>query len=237
LGSGYKRMNVLLLSQNHTIQEMFSLALRDMDQVQLDIVSELEAAEGSQYDLMFVDNALPDYQESVARAREMGMAHIWLLSRASEPADEQVDGQVDKPFLPVEIQEIVQQRITISPALVSEDEDSNKHIALTDEEKPTHKKKKKKKKREKKHTYKAETEVLNLDEIETIKALLEEDGLEIVHEEELAEKVLQERETAAEGDQQAALIEALRSMRPRRIRKLLKGATVRIEITFPETRS
>jgi len=227
-------MNVLLLSQNHTIQEMFSLALRDMDQVQLDIVSELEAAEGLQYELMFVDNALSHYQESVARAREMGMAQVWLLSRASDSVDKQFDGQVDKPFLPVEIQEIVQQHITISPAVTAEDADRDKHVVLTDEEKPMHKKKKKKKKkREKKHTYKAETEVLNLDEIETIKALLEEDGLEIVHEEELAEKVLQEREAAVGGDQQAALIEALRTMRPRKIRKLLKGATVRIEITFP----
>ena len=230
-------MNVLLLSQNHTIQEMFSLALQDMDQVQLDIISELEAAEGSKYTLTFVDNTLPHYQESVARVREMGAVEVWLLGRASDPRDEQVDGQVDKPFLPIEIQEIIQQCMTISSSNTAEAEDGGEQRPVTNEENMTHKKKKKKKKRVKKHTYKAETEVLNLDEIEIIKALLEEDGLEIVHEEELAEKVLQEREASAEGDQQAALVEALRAMRPRKIRKLLKGATVRIEITFAGEKS
>jgi len=230
-------MNVLLLSQNHTIQKIFSLALQDMEQVQLDVASELKAEKGSKYALTFIDNALPHYQKSIAQIRESGIAKVWLLGRASDPRDEQVDGQVDKPFLPNEIQEIMQQCIEMAPSTATERETDDKPSLAPNKENTGRKKKKKKKKREHKHTYKAETEVLNLDEIEIIKALLEEDGLEIVHEEELAEKVLQEREASVEGDQQAALIEALRTMRPRKIRKLLKGATVRIEITFAGEKS
>jgi len=233
-------MNVLLLSQNHTIAEMFSLAYRDMDTVELTVVSDAGKIRGRDYGLMFVDNTFPRYGESIALAQELGHPATIVLGHAATLADSRFDGQLAKPFLPSEIREI-----TI-PYLRKEKEESVESPADLPAEKPQRNPKKQAAKKKKKHrkekdrkmpAYRAETEVLNLDEIETIKALLEEDGLEIVHEEELAEKVLQEREAAAGGDQQAALIDALRTMRPRKIRKLLKGATVRIEITFPKDRS
>ena len=153
-----------------------------------------------------------------------------MLGHAATLTDSRFDHYLAKPFLPSEIQEIT------LPYLLNKEEQSEKTPRDASPTKPATQKKKSRKKSSKKKEpgYRAETEVLNLDEIETIKALLEEDGLEVVHEEDLAEKVLQEREASVRDDQQNAVIDALRTMRPKQIRTLLKGTTVRIEITFPK---
>jgi hypothetical protein len=57
--------------------------------------------------------------------------------------------------------------------------------------------------------------------------------LQIVGEEELADTVIREREALAQADSKT-LLKFLRKTKPKKLRKLLKGATVRIEITFPE---
>ena len=226
-------MRILLLSTNRTVQEMIVLALRSVPGFELILSGEIgEVGEGA-FDVMLVDDAMPLYRESLALAEHLGEPKTVLLYQETGRDDSAFDHRIKKPFLPSEIREIVER---YAPVVTEEEAEILMKGEQTDEKiansSPKKKKKKSKSKREKKARYHAETEVLNLDEIETIKALLEEDGLEIVHEEELAEKMLKEHK-GTDSDKHDALIRALRKMKPRKIRKLLKGAHVRIEITFP----
>jgi len=216
-------MRVLLLSHNHTVQEMVALALREMEEVELVVAHAADQVEPTTYDLIFVDDALPLYQESVALAQTLGVEGIVLLAQGNNTEAEHFTQVLRKPFLPSELRERVE-------------EEQQAEVNRPEETVWPENRKKQTKKHNKKKNRKAkdQTKVLDLDEIETIKALLEEEGLEIVNEEELAEKVIAEKTPPA--DQQAALMRALRTMKPKKIRKLLRGATVRVEITFPERR-
>ncbi len=212
-------MRVLLLSYNHTVQEMVALALRE-EEVELVVAQAADQVEPTNYDLVLVDDLSVAYEESIALLRALGVDAIVLLAQAGNMKAEDFGQVLRKPFLPSEIQALVASR-----RKELEDDPSLSVKA---------KKKKKKKKKQKNRSKAAHTtEVLDPDEIEMIKTLLQEEGLEIVEETELAQQVI----TATTDEEPArhdALLKALRKMKPKKIRKLLKGATVRIEITFPD---
>jgi hypothetical protein len=219
-------MRVLLISHNHTVQEMVALALREMEGVELVTAQAADHVEPTTYDLIFVDDALPLYQESIVLAQTLGVEAIVLLAQGMNAEADRFPQVLRKPFLPSEIRALVEEQ----EARIHSHADTSGSV----EDVPTSlPKKKKKKKKKKKSRQTNAAEVLDMDEINTIKSLLEEEGLEIVGEEDLAEKVMQTEETAM-LESQEALIQALRTMRPKKIRKLLKGAKVRIEITFPK---
>jgi hypothetical protein len=217
-------MRVLLISHNHTVQEMVALALREMEGVELVTAQAADHVEPTTYDLIFVDDALPLYQESIVLAQTLGVEAIVLLAQGMNAEADRFPQVLRKPFLPSEIRALVEEQ----EAKIRSHADTSSSV----EDVPTSLPKKKKKKKKKSRQTNA-AEVLDMDEINTIKSLLEEEGLEIVGEEDLAEKVMQTEETAM-LESQEALIQALRTMRPKKIRKLLKGAKVRIEITFPK---
>jgi DNA-binding response OmpR family regulator len=216
-------MRVLLISHNHTVQEMVALALREMEGVELVTAQAADHVEPTTYDLIFVDDALPLYQESIVLAQTLGVEAIVLLAQGMNAEADRFPQVLRKPFLPSEIRALVEEQ----EARIHSHADTSGSV----EDVPTSLPEKKKKKKKSRQTNAAE--VLDMDEINTIKSLLEEEGLEIVGEEDLAEKVMQTEETAM-LESQEALIQALRTMRPKKIRKLLKGAKVRIEITFPK---
>jgi DNA-binding response OmpR family regulator len=218
-------MRVLLISHNHTVQEMVALALREMESVELVVAQAADQVEPTTYDLIFVDDALPLYQESIALAQTLGVEAIVLLAHGANMEAHRFPQMLRKPFLPLEIRALVEERNAVihSQSIETVSTENQSIVPI----------KKRKKKKKNKSRIAKQTEVLDIDEIQTIKALLEEEGLEIVGEEELTEKVIQAGNNKA-WDNQKALVQALRTMRPRKIRKLLKGATVRIEIAFPE---
>jgi hypothetical protein len=217
-------MKILLLSQNHTVTNMITLALESIKNLNLDVVETIDNIKEKEYKWILVNDTFPLYIESLALAKKLGNPHTVILHQPGNAMIERFDHHIEKPFLPSEILEVV------SP-------DNNQTESLDtkiDEEK----KEKKKRKRKKKKFKSVETEpnILNLDEIETIKALLEEDGLEIVHEEELVETVLSEGTSEIKKKKKKntnkELLKALKKMKPKRIRKLLKGAKVKIKISF-----
>ncbi len=214
-----EEMRVLLLSYNHTVQEMVALALRE-EEVELVVAQAADQVEPTNYDLVLVDDLSTAYEESIALLRALGVDAIVLLAQAGNMKAEDFGRVLRKPFLPSDIQALVASRrgeLEADPSLSVKA-----------------KKKKKKKKKQKNQSKTAPaTEVLDPDEIEMIKTLLQEEGLEIVEETELAEQVITAT-TDEEPARHEALLKALRKMKPKKIRKLLKGATVRIEITFPD---
>ena len=212
-------MRILLLSYNHTVQEMVALALKEMEGVELVVTQAADQVEPTAYDLILIDDISPVYEESVALVQALGVEAIVLLAQAGNMEAEQFGRVLRKPFLPSEIRDLVEER-------------RNELARDPSQSVKAKKKKEKKKKKKNKANIDTHTEVLDPDEIEMIKALLEEEGLEIVHEEELVERVMGEE--IDRTDRHEALLQALRTMRPKKIRKLLKGATVRINIIFPE---
>jgi len=85
-----------------------------------------------------------------------------------------------------------------------------------------------------------EAQVLDLQEISEIKKLLEEDGVQIVSEEDLVEEIDGESEDQNSADIETnseleeKLLGAILRMKPKKIRKLLKGAEVTLKIKFPK---
>jgi len=202
-------MRVLLLSHNHTVQEMVALALRETKGVELVTAQAADQIEPTTYDMVIIDDALPLYDESVALLQVLGVEPVVLLAHGKNTETEPFDRVIRKPFLPAEIREMVE----------------------SERERIGTKRKKKHPRKKKKHTQ-TRTAILDPDEIETIKSLLEEEGLEVIGEEELTDSVLQ---TPADVPESADVwIKALSGMKAKKLRKLLRGATVRIEIVFPE---
>jgi len=215
-------MNVLLLTHNRTVQEMVALAFRGLKDCRLDIAEGMASwhGDGKGYDVMIVDDTLPEFRESPAVAKRLGIEHTVLLAQQGRVSEEGFDHRISKPFLPDEIVTLMEAYAALA---VEQGKEKERTRAKKSKKKQSHKRSK------------SETEVLNFDEIETIKALLEDEGLEIVNEEELAEKVLLDERKEEQTDRQnKALLKALRKMKSKKIRKLLKGAHVRLEITFPK---
>ncbi len=84
-----------------------------------------------------------------------------------------------------------------------------------------------------------EDQILNIQDIEEIKSLLEDEGMEIVSEEDLIDEIdvesgLQIVESEVDPKVEEKLLEAIMQMEPKKIRKLLKGAEVSIKIRFPK---
>ncbi len=204
---------------------MISLAIHNIKDAVLDIAESIEEIPAQEYDWVLVDDTVPMYQESLSFSKKLSSSHTVLLYHPENKATEGFDILIAKPFLPDEIRQSIENHRETPP---STSEKSKINGEKAD------------KKKVKMKTDKTQTQVLNLEEIETIKALLEEDGLEIVHEEELANTVLSEEHKATKKkkkqkrDPQQELIDAILKMKPKKIRKLLKGAKVTIKIKFPE---
>ncbi len=226
----------MLLSHNNTVQGMVSLAIHPLEDTLLDTFESMEEVVDDHYDWLLVDDTIPMYQESLALAKRLNIQHTVLLYHPENIDNVGFDIYIQKPFLPEEIRQ-----------LITENNSQDLQLSgIDNKNKPTNTKNEKRKKMKKNKAKEdtSSTQILNLDEIETIKALLEEDGLEIVAEDELADTVLSEentkkkkkRQKKKEKDLNNELLKALIQMKPKKIRKLLKGARVKIEITFPKGR-
>lgn len=323
-------MNILLINTNPVVSRLISLCMRD-DAISLEEVEQVTEVSGSTYDIVFVDDAA--YNDKVA-AFSAWVANIGkLVFLSSRDAGEEIGGKFDlvikKPFLPSQIQEVIEQvraekehsgeeeketegllqlgQIEESDAVVSEDEDedvvlgpvseeqedeshfifplavSNESVEESQEEDDVS---------QKEHTDGGSSEedapqVLDEKEIEQIKALLEEDeielpevdledaaqiearkvevitqklkenGLEIVNEESIIDELSRkpvptEKEKKKAKNQkkkkrkkkkqkseevytfEEALLAAIENMKPKKIKKLLKGAEVSIKIRFKD---
>jgi flagellar motility protein MotE (MotC chaperone) len=219
-------MKVLLLSHNNTVQGMISLALHSVDHVSLVMSDVLQDVVDDNYDCVFVDDTISMYHESLALAKRLNSKCTVLLYQPGNTMLDGFDILISKPFLPDEITRLIKNYMESEP----------ERFHLQPKKKSDKKKPKKKLKKMKKKNKRSKSNILNLNEIETIKALLEEDGLEIVHEEELAETVLSQDHSAESGKNNIKdeLLETLQKMKPKKIRKLLRGAEVKISITFPK---
>jgi hypothetical protein len=183
---------------------MIALAVRDLNNVEIVPHDTSEALSRGTYDAAIVDDALEDFDRILPRLDEAGIDRHAVLYHKLRPETEQYAHPIRKPFLPEDIRTCIRECRT----------DTETPKQQSDSPAPAET---------------PQTNVLDADEIETIRSLLEEEGLQIVHEETLADTVIDDQDRASSD----ALVRALKRCKPKQLRKLLKGATVRIEITFP----
>ncbi len=291
-------MNILLLNTNPVVSRLVALCMRD-DTINFREVSGISDAGDATYDIIFVDDASYD-NETAAFLDTLDTGKIVFFSRRD--SGEEVGGSFDrvikKPFLPSQIQAVIDEAASIQTrdsaseevpvgnhseiekgnsetpdedhfifplaTSIEEAEEDTEDILLTgtDEEEMSPK-------------------VLDSNEIDQIKALLEEsdeeifsleqedadyearkvkvitrkleeDGLEIIAEEEIIEALSGEASVELEKKEkkkrkkkkkkqeedvytfEEALLAAIENMKPKQIKKLLKNAEVHISIKFKD---
>jgi uncharacterized membrane protein len=285
-------MKILLINDNPVVSRMLALCTRDVHMV-LDEVMRIDDMKDVTYDLLFVDDA--SYVDHIDALLEDGSIRKKVFISYDGDAAKGFDETIKKPFLPSqimkviesvamyqELEEKVEENIPISPEtrdeeiveeelpdifpLPTEDEENEDTSELKDH---------------------VGTEILNSDEIEKIKALLDmddeidlteddellsddeyearkvkvikeqliADGLEIVEENEIVEelstasmdptekadeklKKKSKKNTLFNEDElsriEEAFLVALDKMKPKKIKKLLKGKKIEIKIKLED---
>lgn len=300
-------MNILLINTNPVVSRLVSLCTREDDDISFEEVKDVTEVDGSVYDIVFVDDA--SYNDRVAAfsgwIAKVGKL-VFLSGRdTTEELEEKFDIVVKKPFLPSEIQAVIDQvkeeteereEQETESVFVSESEENEELLTASEadeaeEEEPysTHSifplsepddadkgEENDEEEQEDEETVLPDPKVLDGDEIEQIKALLEdedeenlpdvpedetayearkievitkkleEEGLEIVKEEEILSELSQTnkkrkkkspkkmKNKEASYTMEEALLAAIENMKPKKIKKLLKGAEVTIKIRFKD---
>ena len=306
-------MNILLINTNPVVSRLVSLCMRD-ESIVFEEVEHVTEVEGSRYDIVIVDDA--SYNDKVA-AFSAWVANIGkLVFLSSRDMGEEIGGKFDmvikKPFLPSQIQDIIESfRAEAKEAKETEEEtslsmmeiESPNETAVEDtsaedveEEKEseasfifplssssetteTEEGDRGSEEMIEEETVFSSPKVLDSNEIEQIKALLEEEdeelpevdledeeeiearkvevitqkleeeGLEIVDEEKIIDELSQKPTKSSKQKKRSkkkkkkkeevytfeeALLAAVENMKPKKIKKLLKGAEVTIKIRFKD---
>jgi hypothetical protein len=204
-------MRVLLLSRSRVVQELVKLGIGGVESAVLEIAEEPARIAGDRYDLLLLDDRF---------AREFASLEIGhlltgdrVLLGSAEGVDPEVyDRVLEKPFLPADIRALAS-GVGDPAEEVDVEEDLREfltgELAAAESE---------------------ETEVLDREEIRKIRALL--DGGESEDFEVPEERATPVREAAAYRADE--LLDLLERIKTKKLRRLLRGATIRIEIDFPE---
>ena len=289
-------MTILLINDNPVVSRLLALCTRDDDML-LEKVSDIDKASAERYDVLFVDEASCEGDVASLSTR-LDVGKKIYLSYSDDPTAG-FDETIKKPFLPSQIIDIlktVEVRESVDEVLVEEtfiDDVETEEIALTeevpsifplsaeeiDEE-------------EQSEEVDVNPEVLNLDEIEKIKALLDmdeeevealdlneeayesrkievikeqliADGLEIFEEEAIVDELSKvkklkkkSKETKSKTEKikksakkkkknenftedewstiENALGDAINKLKPKKIKKLLKGKEIEVNIKLED---
>ena len=243
-------MQILLINTNPVVSRLIALCTRQ-NAIELTEVSSIEEIGNHKYDLIFIDDIIfTSLSEQDIKA--LPADKIVLLSSKSDFQSDFIDEIVKKPFLPSQI-------LNILESLKSKGEDQeSEEISSLDNEKP--------------QLY--TNEILDLNEIEKIKSLLEmeenevhnepqwaneeelerlkrevikqnliDEGLEIIEddiisavENDVSLKIIHNHNSSVDEqkDFEEKLLEAVSKMKIKKIKKLLKGATITINIQFKD---
>jgi hypothetical protein len=227
-------MHILLVNTNPVISRLMFLILRNDKSIVLDEVSGTELPTEVYYDILFVDEKCCSTEEMKIFLQRASMKKKILLTTSKEKHFEGIDYVIRKPFLPSEITSVIQSFSYNEKSRSKEKKKQGFSIFTSGGDKA-----------EKNDAKKQEYQILDSDEMEKIKQLLFDESLsEISHqtaETELfkTEKEAENRDASLPIEQKETnldkkLLEALMEMKPRKIRKLLEGAEVSINIRFPK---
>ena len=192
------------MTRNHVVREFIEL-VTDRIGAALEVSESVPEADAHAYDVLLVDDRGTLLEESMPLLEKLQECQRIVLYTQEHILHEAFDLKIKKPFLPSDIQSILEKKTATEEAQTGE-------------------------------------QVLHIEDIEEIRSLLESEGMEIVSEEDLldeiaAEEPAQRTETKTEithSIMEEKLLEAVREMKPKKIRNLLKGAEVTLKISFPK---
>ena len=193
-------MKVLLLTRNHVVRDFVALVTGRMEAV-LEVQKHAEEIREEAYDFLLVDDRGSFLEDGLALMERMDFPQSIVLYSEENGNHAYFDHKVKKPFLPSDIQQILESEVGVEETLQKEEQ------------------------------------ILNLQDIEEIRGLLESEGMEIVSEEELADEIEMgygSSEAEKKRSMEEELLAALSHMEPKKIRKLLNGAEVTLTIRFPK---
>lgn len=206
-------MKILLLTHNHVVREFVSLAA-DKSGAELDFVESISSVDWDSYDMFFVDDRRDYLSQSYSMIGDLTNCTSVLLYNEENATHSNFDITIKKPFLPSDIQAV----ISNMDAYMDTSLDVNNKT-------PYHE------------------QILNLSDIDEIKGLLDDDEEPqdlMVPSETLAERIKRsiDLNTDLKNNNSASteekLLESITTMEPKKIRKLLAGASVTISIKFPK---
>jgi len=257
-------MKIVLFTYNHVVKEFITL-VADKLGADLDIVQKVKDAENAVYDYVFIDDKDDLMQESRALIESSADAtSVLLYGGENNNGAVEFDYSVKKPFLPLEIEELITKQTSNSSdeewtkkeesvELFSDAETENIDIEI---DKGTEVQEEVAEKIEVN-----ETQILNNDDINEIKALLGDSGLDLATESNTHEpkkvksktkkknkatkksksskrnKKMKNKKKACTKSRKKAekkLLKALFSMDKKEIRKLLKDANIILKIEYPD---
>lgn len=201
-------MRILLLSRNRVVQELVKLGVRETGGAELEIVDGTAVPLSDHYDLILIEDRF------AKGLGEIGIEHLLaerriLLGDPSFLAEEgHFDAIIPKPFLPADIRQTL---LREKPAEESVPRRTSIREFLEDEGVGSER---------------GETEILDEEEIRRIRRLLEGEI-----EESVARTEIEASEQRIDAETFLELIERFRG---KKLRKILRGATIRISIEFPE---
>jgi hypothetical protein len=200
-------MRILLLSRNRVVQELVKLGIKGREEIRLEIADSLSEVRGDHFDLLLADDQLAERVHGEELEHLIAGRRI-LLGKAGGSVAEGYDAVLGKPFLPGDIERLLGQRIDLE---LEEEEDLREFLE---------------------GELASGTEVLDAEEIQRIRQLLDEGTAETPEQEE--EREPRKRPGEERSYDVESLLEMLERVKPKQLRKLLRGATVHIRIEFPE---
>jgi hypothetical protein len=200
-------MRILLLSRNRVVQELVRLGLRQIEGARLEVLDRPEAPASDRYDLILEEDRFLEGAGEIGIDHLLAGRRILLGDPSLLPERSSFDAVIPKPFLPADIRKAILEE----PAEEKRPEQGSIRDFLEEEGlDPAGE----------------STEILDEEEIRRIRRLLEG---------EIEEPVAQMRREPAEQTIDAeTFLELVERFRSKKLRKLLRGATIRLSIEFPE---
>jgi len=208
-------MQILLINKNPIVSKLFSLSAKGMEGINIDEVEDIKSLSHKSYDMLFIDDgdSLDDELEESLYSIDAKQKILFVLD-----GDRYIDGVdkiIKKPFLPSTIISMLQSSYGEKRDAIEKDIEKLliDNSELAEEKRDS-----------------GDSLILDQAEIDMIKRLLLDSEDDIIG----GQEDIVESDTI-EMEQQ--LLKALMDMKPKMIKRLLKGAEINITIKFPKRES
>lgn len=222
-------MNIALFTYNHVVKEFIGLVAKKLG-ADLDIAEEASSISGKKFDYIFIDNK-DDLMQQADILAETGSGGKTILLYTGVANGEKFDYLVKKPFLPSEIESLINECESERNGNAESEKDDDFY---TDESMSY-------------SLNETENQILRSDDIEEIKTLLGESGMtppieDAADEEPIAiNKQAKKSKTSKKNKKRKSykkvekkLLKALYDMNKKEIKRLLKGAKITLKIDYLE---
>ncbi len=98
-------MNILVISQSSIVIELLKLIFKD-ESINSEHIKSVDSASSDSYDIIFVDDSIYDLDEEIEDIKD-NISYKKLVLIGSSDIDNEFDIVVKKPFLPKDIEEIL----------------------------------------------------------------------------------------------------------------------------------